>query len=93
MNLYQVQRQIDSLASSLKKAKESKMLSPDDPALVQMEQIMLEKIDQLQAAKTEEQNSAPFESLLFADCEDESEEQVAASVSSKRYARERLIRL
>ena len=84
MNIEDAQRQIDSLSNALRKAKESPMLSSNDPSLVELERIMHRKIEQLEMARTEEHNAAEFERLFFADIKDDVQQETLTGHQPRR---------
>ena len=83
MNLKHAQRQIDSIRNALQKAKNSGMLPPNDPALVELERIMLKKVGELEAAKIEAEGTPGFENLLFGDVGEDREQQDASKFELK----------
>ena len=61
-----MQRQIESMQNTLRKVKESAMLSANDPALVQLERILQKKIEEFAIARAEEEEFLSH-CILFAE--------------------------
>lgn len=53
MDFSAAQQEIDAILTTLEKAKRYSGLGPDDPAVAELERIMLTKVAQLEAMKTE----------------------------------------
>jgi hypothetical protein len=70
MDFEEAQRQIDAILTTLKAAKNSASLGPNDPAVIELDRIMLARVAELEAAKTEAQDAATKESAFFAPTED-----------------------
>lgn len=84
MNLLHAQREIDSIRSAIEKAQDSGMLPSHDPTLIELERIMLERIEELEEAKAEAGDVPRFGNLLFADIEDVHEERIASNLGPRR---------
>lgn len=67
-----IQRQVQSLQDTLRKAKDSAMLAPNDPAVAELERIVMRKIEQTEALKAEE-SKAVLEHIFFAEDDEASE--------------------
>lgn len=67
MNLEDAKRQITSMQHSLNKAKATTLVAPFDPAFIELERIVAKKIERLDEAE----RNADFESVFFADIEEE----------------------
>lgn len=67
-----LQRQIESMQNSLRRA--SANLPPNDPALGELKRIVQRKIEEVDCA-AEEEMMAPSDCILFAEYEEELEEQ------------------
>jgi hypothetical protein len=65
-----IQRQIESMQNSLRKAKDTAMMPSNDPALIELERIVLGKLEELEAER-EEEITALSERMFFADYEHE----------------------
>jgi hypothetical protein len=59
MDFVDAQRQIDAIMKTLNEAKNSSALGPNDPAVVELERIMLTRVAELEAAKTEAREARP----------------------------------
>lgn len=66
MDFENAQKAIASILSMLKEAKESAALGPNDPAVVELERIMIRKVGEIEAAETEARDELSFENLFFA---------------------------
>ena len=53
------QQEIDGILKTLDEAKRYSGLGPDDPAVVELERIMIAKVAELEAAKTEAAKALP----------------------------------
>jgi hypothetical protein len=65
MDLEDSQREIAAIQGTLNEARDSPALGPNDPAVIELERIMLSKIAELKALKTEARDA------FFAQTEDE----------------------
>ena len=67
MNIAAAKTEIDAILNVLEEAKRYSGLGPHDPAVLELERIMLRKVAELEAAKTEavqaieEQAATPFQ--------------------------------
>jgi hypothetical protein len=66
MDFEDAQQQIDAILKTLNEAKNSAALGPDDPAVIELERIMLARVAELEAAKDEARNAVTMEHALFA---------------------------
>lgn len=83
MDIGYAQRQIDSLQETLKKAKESAVLAPNDPGILELERIMLRTAGELEAAKAEARNEDSCAHLFFPD--DELVDQASTTSGARRF--------
>jgi hypothetical protein len=71
MDFEDAQREIDAIRKTLNEAKNSPALGPNDPAVIELERIMVIRVAELEAAKTEARDAAILEDTLFAPTEEE----------------------
>lgn len=83
MDFEYAQKEIDSIQTILEVAKTSAALGPNDPAVIELERILIRKVGELEAAKTEARDAILFEKVLFAPNDSEDTEE---SLFSSTYA-------
>jgi hypothetical protein len=64
MDFEDAQREIDAIRKTLNEAKNSLALGPNDPAVIELERIVVIRVAELEAAKTEARDAARLESAI-----------------------------